>query len=296
MKKFLSLFFLLITSLAFSQVDIKTNQIGPYVTLVRNATWGTVGVGNSDNSYIYTPQSSAAITCVYLANNNPTSAHAFTIAFLTTGDPKILGYQSQTTAIRNKWKTLSTTNATVNAGLVSVFGFSSLAAASAQILISGSSTQAGSPDTMDLYIVESNTNIDCSTSSIPIAGTVTISNILNIPSCNLSAVQSVASGATATLVAAPPAGQFIHVCAIIVSGDVTTNGLTVDFANGSAGTCTAPGTIKWQVSPHTGGSPMPNGAGIGQLFQTTVAAQPLCETAGAMGATQFVSVSYMVGP
>ena len=146
------------------------------------------------------------------------------------------------------------------------------------LIISG----GGGAGTADVTL--SQTSIPCTGAGASQSGSV----------CNLSAVNSVAVSSTITLVASPPAGQFIHVCAYVVGGDVATNGTVVQFQNGSAGTCAAPGTTKWQVSPHTGGSNYQQGSGIGQLFQTTVAAQPLCVTQGASGATQFVSVSYIL--
>src|ERR1700675_2249172 len=62
-------------------IDIKLGTIGPYSDLARSAIWGSTGRGNTDNSYIFVPQNTNSLTCVYVANNNPTNAHALTLTF-----------------------------------------------------------------------------------------------------------------------------------------------------------------------------------------------------------------------
>jgi hypothetical protein len=274
-------------------IDIKLGAIGPYQDLTRGAVWGATGKFNTDNSYIFIPQNTNSLTCVYVANNNPSSAHSVTLTFRNTGDPRVTGYLSQPSQ-QGRWATVLTVTDSIPANSVHVYSFSSLASASNQVQVSGTATQAGSPDTADMYVVQSVNNLNCATSANVVAGPVSITNTSTTPSCNLSAVGSAATASTIVLVAAPPAGQFIHVCSGLGSGDVASNATLTLFQNGTAGTCAAPGATLWQYSPHTGGSNSPFGAGLGQSFQTTVAAQPLCFTNGASGATQFISISYTI--
>lgn len=294
MKKYLAFLLLAIASIAQSQVDIKITTIGPYQNLARGVAWGATGIGNTDNSYIWTPQTSASLACVYVANNNPSSSHSFTITLLTTGDPQNGVYNSGTTAQKDKWRTLSTATSSVSANSIAVFSFSSLAAAFAQVQISGTSTESSSPDTADIYIVQSNTNLDCLTSTIPVAGTVTI-NISQ--SCAKSAVLASTTASSLQIIATPPAGEFIHVCAYSVTGGVPSDGsgdALISFKNGTAGSCTSTGTDQWDVFVTTGGAANNVGSGLGQLFQTTVAAQPLCVVNAGTSITQHVSVSYSI--
>jgi len=293
-RNLIVIFLLCIAALAQSDVSISTT--GPFTDLTRNASWGSGGIVGIENAYIFVPPTAQSVGCVYIANKNPTNAHTFTITLRSTGDQTVSKFFSGTTADQGKWRTLNTISDTVAAASVNVYSVSELAAARAMVQISGTGVQAGNPDTADIYIVHAQTNVDCSTLSIPVNGNVTINNSTTTPSCNNQATATVNSASTTTLVSAAPSGQVIKVCAFSAGGDVTANGLTVLFQTGTAGSCAAPGATVWAISPHTGGGNFNLGAGLGQLFKTTTAAQPLCLTAGAIGAPTVVSVSFIYAP
>jgi hypothetical protein len=284
--KRLLLLLALLCGVASAQQDISINLIGPYADFTRGAVWGASGAGNIQNAYIFPPLTPQSLTCVYIANNNPTSAHPFTLQFLYTGDPTLSRYYTAGTTGQGHWKIVSTIADTVLANGINNYSFSSPGAARGAVLITGTSTQTGSPDTADIYIVQTTTS--CGQAAINVSAGTPIN-------CNQSATATVATGTTALLVAAPPIGQFIRVCAYAVSGNVGGSAAPVQFANGTAGTCATAGTTLWLLDMTTGGFDYDQGSGIGQLFQTTVVQQPLCFTNTGTTFNSFVSISYIVG-
>lgn len=290
-----------------TSIDIPVATIGPYSDLTRNANWGVAGQGGIENSWIIQPLTPQTLTCIYIANNNPTNAHSFTLTFRSTGDPRVTSYLTQPptgtlAAQQGKWNLVFSASGSVSSLGVATYSFGSQTSARAQIQITGTATAGGSPDTADIYIVQSTTSCGpATTNTVPIAVTVTSVTAPNV--CGLSAVSIVATGTTATTVAAPGAGLFIHVCGYSVTSDTsqttdpTDEVSSINFAVGTAGTCGALGTTKWSVAVHQGGSgststtPMLSG-GTAQVFQTTTANQPLCiQNVGAVVAAR-VSITY----
>lgn len=250
--------------------DIRLPGAANYQVVGRGLTWAS-GV---NQNWIMDVTGPASGVCVNIQNNDA-GTHTFSITSVITSDLAQTTYTGQT----GHWTSAVVSPSTVGsvAGSSTQNWWIDTAGAARFVLIISGGSGAGTAD-----ITLSQTSISCTGAGASQQGSV----------CNSSAVQSVAVSTTVTMVAAPPAGQFIHVCAYVVGGDVATNGTVVQFSYGA--TCAAVGTVVWQVSPHTGGSNYQQGSGIGQLFQTRTAAQPLCLTQGASGATQFVSVSYIV--
>lgn len=291
MKRILHLLLILaLATFAFGQADVVSSTIGPYLTLVRGANWGSAGIGNSNNAYIYTPWTTSAVSCVSIANNNPTNAHTYTINFLTTGDTNNTKYYS-TPSKQARWITIGTLTDSVPAGGVKVYSFNTLASASAQVNISATATQAGVPDTLDIYVAQANANINCASSTFNAGNlNITVQNL-----CPLSAVATAGTAASAVLVAAPATG-FIHVCAFTMGGGVWTAQAALNFDTGTAGTCASLGTVDWSITqPNTAEGPMSLGSGNSQLFQTNVASQALCINNTGLGASATVSISYYIG-
>lgn len=266
-----------------AQQDVTIGLIGPYADFARGAVWGSAGFGNVQNAYIFPPLTPQSQTCVYIANNNPTSAHAFTITFLYSGDPTISHYYTAGTTGQGHWKIVQVITDTVIASGINNYSFSSPGAARAAVLITATSTQAGSPDTADIYVVQTTTN----------CGTATV-NVNSSAICNMSANTQVATATQGQVVAAPPVGQFVHVCAYSVTGTVSSTAET-PFANGTAGTCTVLGATIWDLASATGNTGPTLSGGPSQLFQTTVPSQPLCFKNFGTGAISYVSVSYFIG-
>lgn len=268
-------------------IDIPIGVIGPYSDLARSVTWGDHGHGGVQNAYIFTPLSPERLTCVYIANNNPTSAHTFTLTFYYTGDPTIASFYgpgSGGASTQSHWKIVNTIADTVIASGINNYSFSSPGAARAVVDISEASTQTGTPDTADVYIVQTTTN----------CGTATV-NVNAQSSCANSVTNAMSSGALTLIIAAPPTGQFIHVCAISLTYAGTLTGGATTLGTSASGSCSTQ-TLQWQVffPPGTAPAPYTIGNGTAQLFQTLKPAQPLCAISNT-GNTTAISLSYFIG-
>jgi len=98
MKQFLFSLLLLcgLAASALGQVDIRINQIGPYIDLARNVTWGN-GPGGIGNNYILTPTNPDQGVCLYINNGSATNESA-NIVYAITGDQALNTYTGNTTA------------------------------------------------------------------------------------------------------------------------------------------------------------------------------------------------------
>src|SRR5208282_2022530 len=121
---------------SFSQTDIISAQVGPYMTLGRNLAWDTNGGGGIQNAYIFTPLTPQSTVCVYMENQDSVS-HTYTLQFLSAGDP---GVQSFYNGAKSPfWKVVSTITDTVLATAVNNYSFSSPGTANAAVVITASS-------------------------------------------------------------------------------------------------------------------------------------------------------------
>jgi hypothetical protein len=282
------LLFCFMSTLAFSQaVDIRFNSIGPYNDLARGVAWGATGVGNSDNSYIFPPSNPQETTCVYISNNNPTSAHAFTLSLRYSGDPRTTGYLTSTTQ-QGRWKNVSILSDTVQPLATNNYSFSSPGAAWAQVQISGTSPQTGSPDTVDIYLVQTASN--CGSAAI---------NVPQPAVCNQTSVNAFGAGPGQVLLASvtPPAGQYVRVCAYsITEQTLPTAGGEILFATSATGSCTTAGAADhWGTLWNSTTFQVAQLASLAQIFQTNAPAQPLCIKNNTTGGLFEVTVSYYIG-
>lgn len=145
---------LLLPVFAQAQVDINVfpgHQ--PYVQLGKNLVWGSVGVGGANNYFIFSPLNPDQRYCGFIINNNPTSAHSYTLSAWQTGDP------NQSTFLNNisgRWiqDTVQGNSGLVNALSTVSFYVHANAAARIAISLTASTTQAGNPDTLDFFAVQ----------------------------------------------------------------------------------------------------------------------------------------------
>ena len=284
-QKFGLALFLVLTTALFAQQDISVPTAGNFKVLGRSLTWGSSGRGGVQNAYIFFPATPADSSCLYIANNNPTSAHAFTVTFYQTGDPQLSTFYTSP-GTQGHWKIVQTIADTVVASGVNNYSFAAKGAVTVMAVISGTSTQAGNPDTADIYDVQSNVNCGSSPINSPIGS----------GQCSNSASVTVSNTTASVLVPTPPAGQFIHVCAYSVSSSNAASSGTYQFAVGTVGTCAAIGTVLWPIQyVNTAEPPFALGSGFGQLFQTPTLSQPLCFNQTVGTATTTASVSYYIG-
>ena len=139
---------------AIGQQDITVvSGTNPYIVLARGVQWAGSGFGNIGNNFIFTPTSPDEGFCLFVSNNNPSSSHSFTVAVHQTGDPAQTTYQSS----QGKWTTVptqSTFPVSVSASSVVGINYKTTASAGIAVTISGNSSAAGSPDTADLFAVQ----------------------------------------------------------------------------------------------------------------------------------------------
>lgn len=149
--------FLCVPHMVEAQTDnfIAAGSVSPYVTIGRGLIWGGNGLGTVGQNFIFHPIDANEGFCLFIFNNNPTNAHSVSVTVAQTGDPTIQSYQGQTA----RWTSVPTqTTFPVSVGASTLVGINYKTTASAGIVISftGNATQAGSPDSADIFTVQTN--------------------------------------------------------------------------------------------------------------------------------------------
>ncbi len=159
MKRLLFILMLL-CGLASAQVDIRINNIGPYIDLTRSALWATTGPGGTDNNYIFTPSSPDQGMCLYVANNDSVQ-HGFRAQVYTTGDQTVNSYAGNTA----QWKLVSVggSNVFYSAPTTTSASFYKTSGAARVTVVLSSTTVSG---TANIFIVQ-NSSGSCVTSPYP---------------------------------------------------------------------------------------------------------------------------------
>ena len=134
--------------------DVQINPVGP-VFPINNLVWGSSGAQGFNNNYFFAPLSQNESTCVYVYNNNTTSAHTFIASIVITAN------NNEKTPSDGTWLSSATSNGIVSAispGIPGGLGGNVSGASLVSINLSGSSTQTGSPDTASVIIVQTQGN------------------------------------------------------------------------------------------------------------------------------------------
>lgn len=275
MRKIALCFLLLVGSL-FAR-DVRLQGPAAYQVGGRGLTWAS---GVNVNFVLDVPSPNSGVCASF--SNNDSSTHTFTIGASITADPAVTTYTGNT----GNWTTTPIspgTTGSVAGNVTTLFWLNAAGASHVTISVSGGSG-TGTVDVVFSQAATTCVGVNQNGSVFPLASSVP---------CSRSAVGTLAASASIQLIAAPPTGQFIHICAYSIGGpNAGGNNTVMQFSNGA--NCSGVGAVQWEVSPNTSGSVYQLGAGLGQLFQTSVAAQPMCVTQGASGATYFVAVSYNI--
>jgi hypothetical protein len=150
---------LLLGAAAWGQ-DIFTQVYSPFAA-VRNIPWGN-GAGAMNNTFWFNSIAPELGTCVIVYNNNPTSAHSFTLVVQQSSDPNTSGF----TGFSKLWTAVagSTTFPFSLAANTSLSMFYATRSSSfIALTFSGTATQAGNPDTANIIIVEADV-VSCANS------------------------------------------------------------------------------------------------------------------------------------
>ena len=175
----------LLSLCAVAQQDIViVGGTSPYIVIGRGLNWSGSGFGNIQNNFIFTPTGPDVGFCLFLQNNNPTSAHSVTVAVAQTGDPGLKSFQGVT----GKWNTVPTSSTfpiSVPAGTVSGINYKTSASANITVTFSGTSAQAGAPDTVDVFAVQTTQSSCGALASNSVQGVYTnganVTNAQNFP-------------------------------------------------------------------------------------------------------------------
>jgi hypothetical protein len=150
--------------------DIPIFPTGPVFRL-NGLVWGTSTQPGFNNNYFFVPFNQNESICIYVYNNNTTSAHSFNGTIVVTGNPQNI------TPSDGTWTpVMGITGFSVPAapGNPSIFSSSINGASQVSINLSASSTQAGSPETANVVI--SQVTGSCNSSS----GVITPNPQLNL--------------------------------------------------------------------------------------------------------------------
>lgn len=156
-----SLFALFASTSSAQNPDLVLNPGSSYVDVGRGISWGS----GFNRTYVIVPNSPNASVCIYVVNNNPTNAHAFTVATFQSADSQVTDFSNNQGRFNSV--PLIGMPASVPAATM-VSGFTqSTAAAKVAIKFSGAIAQGGAPDTADVFLVQTTSGTCGSASSVP---------------------------------------------------------------------------------------------------------------------------------
>lgn len=175
MKRFLLTLVTLLSLAGFNieaQTDnfISQGSVSPYIVLGRGLAWGGAGQGTISQNFIFHPVNPDEGFCLFINNNNPVSGHNVTVAVFQTGDPALQVFNVSP----QKWFTVPTALVLmpVNIPASSVIGINYKTNASAGITIQFTSNigAGGSPDTADIFAVQTTLSTCGGIAATPVQG------------------------------------------------------------------------------------------------------------------------------
>lgn len=142
-----ALFAALIPAARAQQLDVQVSGASYYVTLANNLAWNQLSA-----NYIFTPQSPNEGVCLFVENLNTTSSHAITVTAFQNGDPQLASYAAE----KNLWQASQTSGivSTVPANSTRSEYINATGSAHLVIVLSGTATAGGTPDTANVFAVQ----------------------------------------------------------------------------------------------------------------------------------------------
>jgi hypothetical protein len=228
------------TRLAFAQnPDLVLNPGSYYVDIGRGIDWGT----QFNRTYVIVPNTPNSSICIYVVNNNPTSAHSFTTTTFQAADSRVADF-STNQGRYNSVPLISMPGSVPASSMVSGFT-QSTAAAKVAIKFTGAISQAGSPDNADVFLVQT-TSGSCGSASSALA----------------------IQGTAAT--GAAPVGNPVYIGG--VSSDGNMHPVRVCFDSTASG-CS--GSVGYDVAIGAGGNTTGSGTGNGNVQTAAANGSPL---------------------
>jgi hypothetical protein len=203
-----------------------------YLDIDRNNAWA-----NINKVYTFNPRNPDQSQCLYVHNQNPTSAHTITIAVFQTGDSQVTSYTGNTDryiqVTLSGTTTPSAVTLTTGALATQSLYWRSVASARVAIQISGSTTQAGSPDNVDLFVVQT-TQTNCGAGAL---SSTTFPDPCASPTLKKSVAINITTATTTTLVPLV-SGQTIYPCTIVVDLGLNSSAvMSIQFEYGTGASC-----------------------------------------------------------
>jgi hypothetical protein len=237
---------LIIATLCFPSpsraTDIPINPPGPSFKFPQPLIWGQSGAQGFNNNYFFTPYFINEGVCVYVYNNNPTNVHTFTVSIVVTGNPQ------STTPSDGTWQAAASTTASVpvSPGVPGGLGATVSGVSQISVNLSGSTVQAGSPDTASVTIIQTTGNCFAGngfTTSSP----NTITSIVPVQSISDGLSQGFFTSFTATNPAT--GGNILNVGGLNLSKTIYLDSITlacsvaciINVATAASTTCTTGG-------------------------------------------------------
>jgi hypothetical protein len=147
-----------VCALLGQSVNIPVSGPLPVVEAGRGLAWGVAGRYGVQNAWIVDVVGYQS-SCVWIQNNNPTNGHAITVIGYQTSNPRVTGYYSST----GSWISTNSfvTYSPIAAGSSTSLSIQHSGAVKIAVVIQGTASAAGTPDTADIYISRQAGSIGC---------------------------------------------------------------------------------------------------------------------------------------
>lgn len=192
--------------------DQNLSIVGRYGQMARGWPWS-----NGNQTWTFRPQDPDQSMCIFIFNNNPVSSHTFSLSVQQTGDANQQDFSSAPGRYIAD-TVVGTPSPVAAASMTSAYSHSN-AASRVAIQISGAAGAAGTPDTFDLFAVQTN-----ATSCGPVqTGGSSGTNLVPNATAQLQSVSINFSATGNNTIVAGVANQRVRVFAIFFVVSAATN-------------------------------------------------------------------------
>lgn len=160
MKKYLLILFIILISCFSSHAQndqiVNARNVNIQISNPAGASGTIPWLTLSNQTYVLSPLTPDMGFCISVVNNNPTSQHSFSVAAFQSGDTNVGDYSNNTGRYTSLPVIISAGSQPLvaPAGTTISFFVKSNGAAKVAFKFTGASTQAGVPDTVDIYGVQ----------------------------------------------------------------------------------------------------------------------------------------------
>lgn len=237
----------LLAACGIDAADIPIYPTGPVysfpATSTGQLTWGISGPGGFNNNFYFVPLAVNESVCVFVKNNNTTSAHPFTGQITIQSDP------SNTTPSDGTWQPILINGFNAPASPAQAVGMGAVASGVAKVAISfsNSTTLAGSPETANVILLQTQGNCFTGNQQVGSAATLvaagsplqTISEQLNQSFVSATTVTNPGAASNVLAVNSNNSTRNIYFDHVILTAGATAANLSLQMVNSKGTTCGA---------------------------------------------------------